>query len=38
MGQRDQLSYLDKLRANKLYSCQGEKLLWLILGSIELLF
>lgn len=24
MGQRDQLSYLDKLKANKLYSCQGE--------------
>ena len=24
MGQRDELSYLDKLRANKLYSCQGE--------------
>ena len=24
MGQRDQLSYLDKLRTNKLYSCQGE--------------
>jgi hypothetical protein len=24
MGQRDQLSYLDKLRVNKLYSCQGE--------------
>ena len=24
MGQREQLSYLDKLRANKLYSCQGE--------------
>lgn len=23
LGQRDQLSYLDKLRANKLYSCQG---------------
>ena len=24
MGQRDELSYLDELRANKLYSCQGE--------------
>ena len=24
MGQRNQLSYLDKLRANKLYSCHGE--------------
>ena len=24
MGQRDQLSYLDKLRANRLYSCQGK--------------
>lgn len=24
MGQRNQLSYLDKLRTNKLYSCQGE--------------
>ena len=24
MGQRDQLSYLDKLRANRLYSCLGE--------------
>ena len=24
MGQRNQLSYLDQLRANKLYSCQGE--------------
>lgn len=24
MGQRNELSYLDKLRANKLYSCQGE--------------
>ena len=23
MGQRDQLSYLDKVRANKLYSCHG---------------
>ena len=26
MGQRTQLSYLDKIRANKLYSCQGELL------------
>ena len=25
MGQRDQLSYLDKLRANKLYSCHGKQ-------------
>lgn len=25
MGQRNQLSYLDKLRANKLYSCHGEE-------------
>ena len=24
MGQRDELSYLDKLRANKLYSCHGK--------------
>ena len=24
MGQRDQLSLLDKIRANKLYSCNGE--------------
>ena len=24
MGQRDELSYLDKLRANKLYSCNCE--------------
>ena len=24
MGQRDQLSYLDKLRVNKLYTCTGE--------------
>lgn len=24
MGQRNELSYLDKLRTNKLYSCQGE--------------
>ena len=27
MGQREQLSYLDKLRVNKLYSCQGESFL-----------
>ena len=26
LGQRDKLSYLDKLRANKLYSCQGESI------------
>ena len=24
MGQREKLSYLDKLRANRLYSCTGE--------------
>ena len=26
MGQRDELSYLDKLRVNKLYSCNGESI------------
>ena len=26
MGQRDKLSYLDKLRVNKLYSCNGESI------------
>jgi len=26
MGQRDQLSYRDKLRLNKLYNCTGEQL------------
>lgn len=27
MGQRDQLSYLDKLRANRLYSCDGTNII-----------
>ena len=26
MGQRDELSYLDKLRVNKLYSCNGKSI------------
>ena len=35
MGQREQLSYLDKLRVNKLYSCTGELLCTLGLTSIR---